>query len=144
MAQSTRCAMLILVAMCSSTLARGQSNGCLPSDEVALQILSYARSMATTTDTLDARVRTGVGFTTMDSTKVVREADARACTNAVAGINVKLNTPGRARAIHLIKMSTQGYLAFVPALAGTFPGSEYNPIFVLTKQGAVRDGILAF
>lgn len=144
MLRVARISLLALSAFFAGKSVGAQSSACLPSDGDALRLLSFARSLATTTDTLDARVRTNVGFSLMDSTKVLPESDSRVCASSVAGINASLNTPGRLRLIHLVKMSTQGYLAFQPALAGTFPGSEYNPIFVLTKQSAVRTKILSF
>ncbi|MES3033663.1 MAG: hypothetical protein V4813_06665 [Gemmatimonadota bacterium] len=134
----------LLFACGLASTADGQTNACLPRDDDALRLLGFARDLASATDAAESKVRTNVGLTLIDTTKVVRESDARACANAIAGINTDLNTPGQARAIHLVKLSTQGYLAFVPALAGAFPGSEYNPIFVLTKSGAVRTKILAF
>lgn len=127
-----------------ATAAGAQSSRCVASGDDGMRLLQFARQLATTTDTLDARVRINAGFTAMDSTKVLIETDARTCAASVAGINARLGTPGAPRLVHLIRMTTQGYLALVPALAGTFPGSEYNPIWVLTRQGNVRTGILAY
>jgi hypothetical protein len=127
---------------CTPATLHAQASGCLPAGSFARDLLSYARKLAVSTSPADARTRTLAGFTTTDSTKVVIETVARSCTAGVAGVNAALSTPNRARLIYLIRMNTQGFLAYQPSLNGTFPKGEYVPLFALKKTGAYTASFL--
>jgi hypothetical protein len=130
-----------LSALCPAQV-RAQTSGCLPSDGDAIMVRNDAREMIAPRFPRTTAVRDSVGFTSMDTTKIVMVSDARTCTSIVAGINAHLGTPGRVRRIHVVKMGTQGYLAFEPAMVGSDPRNEWTPTWVITRQFAVRKSIL--
>lgn len=137
-------ATLCLCAVGVTRAAVAQSSACLPTDATGVLIRGYGRSMAVTTDTLRAKLRTKAGFTAMDSTKVVLSVDAKVCSGIVAGINTFLSTPGRTRLVYVVVMGTQGFLALEPAFAPANPTSEYKPLFATSRKYVVSISILGF
>ena len=129
--------LLFTVAMSVSPQSGiAQTSGCLPSltSDDSRGLLGFARFTVSGMHPGTFRVRAAVGLPLIDTTKVVLTKTAKLCTDAVAGINARLGTPGRVRRIYLAKLNTDGYMAVEPV---DVPESEWRPVYLLTRHMAV-------
>lgn len=121
---------------------RAQVAGCLAINDDSLRLRAYARGLVATSDADRITLRGSLGFSAMDTTKIVNSIDSRECSKAINGINAYLGTPNRVRQIHLVKVGTSGFMAYEPAWP--VDGSSRRPVFVLTKNFVGKDLLQVF
>lgn len=129
---------VLMITLCMASALRAQTTGCLPSDAMALDLRSFARQLAVSTDAVDIRRRTQAGFTSTDTTKIVVESVAKSCTTVVSGVNTAMKTPGQARLMYVVRFNTQGFLALQPSSPSSTPRGEYTALFALSKTGVYK------
>lgn len=121
-----------------------QASSCRALGDDGVRLRSAARAFVGSTDSSDVAFRAGLGFSAMDSTRVVEQTDTRTCGKIATAVNAFLNTPGRARSVHVVALVNNGYFAFDPDAPPLKSPSEWRPIFVVSKQFAVLKAINAF
>jgi hypothetical protein len=130
----------LLATLGTPRALEGQTATCITTqDSTSLSLRSWVRRLIGVNSSGTAAVKTGLGLTVTDSTKVVLFTDQRKCANLLSGVNKGLNTPGISRSLYVYVIGGKDYAIYSP---GGFT-DEGGFVVFLDSRYALKDVIVA-
>lgn len=135
---------VLAAAALAATLVAARSagaqttSGCRPSDDDALVLRSYLRELVTATAPDRVALRTDIGLTAMDSTRVTLVTNDRVCAKVADAINAGLQTPNVARQLYVFDVG-KSFAAQDP----DHPSGGYWPTMIVSARHKLIGSVLA-
>jgi len=123
-----------LAFICGLTSAGVAQGTCRPADALSARTVTDFKSLLSSSDSFDARIRTSLGIAGTGVNKVSYVTTANTCKSAAAALNVYSATPGRARSVYVWEL---GNFYAVEDPADQEPGS-YRALVLYTSTWAFK------
>ncbi|MGH7607341.1 MAG: hypothetical protein ACREME_08380 [Gemmatimonadales bacterium] len=120
MAMTIRTVLLLTGLLTSVASVEGQQGGCLPADDEATGLLSYALELATSTDPEVVDTRKEYGILQVAASEVELVTNDAVCKTAGREYKSSVGLNGPAPAVHVVRIGTRYIVETPEALVGEF------------------------
>lgn len=125
---------LPLAAILSFPGSSSAQSSCRPADSLSARTVRDFKSMLSSTDSFQVRIRTSLGIAGTAASKVSYNTTASICNSAASALNTYSGTPGQARNVYVWKI---GNFYAVEDPADQNPGS-YRALVLYTSKWVFR------